>query len=73
MASILRAFGLWPLKVASNLPLVSGDDLASGTDDLGDIFGEVGKDLHTKMKKNDYLGIGLIKGSRYCEYKHLNI
>ena len=33
------------------MPLVSGDDLASGTDDLGDIFGEVGKDLHTKMKK----------------------
>lgn len=73
MASILRAFGLWPLKVASILPLVSGDDLASGTDDLGDIFGEVGKVLHTKMGKQDYLGIGSFKGSRYYECKHLNI
>ena len=61
MASILRAFGLWPLKVASILPLVSGDDLASGTDDLGDIFGEVGKVLHTKMGKKIIWGLVHLK------------
>ena len=47
--------------MASILPLVSGDDLASGTDDLGDIFGEDGKVLHTKMGKKIIWGLVHLK------------
>ena len=66
IASILRTLALSPLKAASNLRFVSGDDLDSATASLGDIFAVLeAKDLHAKENKYKcWVEIQYI-GSRY--------